>query len=317
MSLDKVEENLGMDHDIRIGEIIKYYRCANGLSQEALAENICSREYLGKVERGKCVPTLEMVSMLSERLQVNLFDSFATLLHHHDMETHRKIEWLNEFLAKHDYTAMHEAVLEVSGLDSFQSGEPFQILCYLEAVYHSNHLHDYEEAIKLDEKCLLDKFPDWDSVFGENAAFSNVELSALLNLASCFYRAGQPEEGKKCLHLLRRYTRRVISRPHYSVNRNHHFEMNLYYYTIYNEVCYSLDWNEEQLHLVEEALDMTRSWKYSELLPEFLFLKAILLSKLERKPEAEEYWDMAHHVGKVFYSEPSLKELEHAFREEF
>lgn len=77
---------------ITIGEIIRYYRKESGLSQEELAEGICDRKYLSHIENNKNIPTLDIINQLSNRLGINLYDSYALMLHKHDIDTYKKIE---------------------------------------------------------------------------------------------------------------------------------------------------------------------------------------------------------------------------------
>ena len=84
------------------GEAIKYYRVLAKMTQEQLADNICAREYIGKVEKGKQVPTLFIVNAMSEKLGINLFDAFALMMEHNDFDTHQKIEALNDAIASRD-----------------------------------------------------------------------------------------------------------------------------------------------------------------------------------------------------------------------
>ena len=43
----------GNDEFQSFGETLLYYRKKEGFSQEQLAEGICSREYIGQIEKGK------------------------------------------------------------------------------------------------------------------------------------------------------------------------------------------------------------------------------------------------------------------------
>ena len=85
-----------MENNITIGEIIKHYRLQKHLSQEKLAQGICDRKYISHIELGKQIPTLDIVNQLSERLGINLYETYALMLRHHDIETHQKIEQLNQ-----------------------------------------------------------------------------------------------------------------------------------------------------------------------------------------------------------------------------
>jgi len=62
-----------------IGEIITYCRKIKNLSQSALADGICTKEYIYKLEKGKCSPTLYLLDQISNRLGINLYDQYAII----------------------------------------------------------------------------------------------------------------------------------------------------------------------------------------------------------------------------------------------
>jgi HTH-type transcriptional regulator, quorum sensing regulator NprR len=57
-----------------IGDKIKFYRKKRGLTQAILAEGICSIPYLSKIEQGKTECSEEIVTLLSQRLNIPLED---------------------------------------------------------------------------------------------------------------------------------------------------------------------------------------------------------------------------------------------------
>ena len=77
---DNIEkENLRIGEEILIkgepkmgvsGRIIKYVRNQKGVTQESLAEGICSVSYLSKVENETLEPSQEILDLLGERLQI-------------------------------------------------------------------------------------------------------------------------------------------------------------------------------------------------------------------------------------------------------
>ena len=48
---------------VNFGDVLRYYRNRDGLSQEQLAEGICTREYIGLIEKNKKIPTLYITSI--------------------------------------------------------------------------------------------------------------------------------------------------------------------------------------------------------------------------------------------------------------
>jgi len=55
---------------VHVGAIIKDLRKQQGLTQEQLARQICSRSYISRMEKGEVVPSAEILQSLAERLRV-------------------------------------------------------------------------------------------------------------------------------------------------------------------------------------------------------------------------------------------------------
>ncbi len=63
-----------------IGQRIRNYRTAQGLSQEDLAELArCHPTYIGQIERGEKNPTLESIEKISSALSISLSQLFEKL----------------------------------------------------------------------------------------------------------------------------------------------------------------------------------------------------------------------------------------------
>lgn len=63
-----------------LGDGIRKYRKAAGLTQEGLAEKIgINSVYMGQIERGYKVPTVDVLLRLARAMKVNLRDIFNEL----------------------------------------------------------------------------------------------------------------------------------------------------------------------------------------------------------------------------------------------
>ncbi|MFD4705780.1 helix-turn-helix domain-containing protein [Gottfriedia sp. NPDC058432] len=59
------------------GEVIKFYRTKAGLTQEELGKGICSSKHVGKIERGNTSYSSEIITLFSERLQIDIRKEIA------------------------------------------------------------------------------------------------------------------------------------------------------------------------------------------------------------------------------------------------
>jgi transcriptional regulator with XRE-family HTH domain len=62
-----------------IGSVIKEFRTNNNLSQEKLADGICTTKYLYMIEKGRRTPSNAILAKLGEKLNVNFFDYYDYL----------------------------------------------------------------------------------------------------------------------------------------------------------------------------------------------------------------------------------------------
>ena len=83
---------------MNFGQTLKYYRKERHISQEDLSCGICDRKYVSNVENNKCIPSLYMVYLLSEKLNIDLFSKYAQTMRHKNIETHRLIEKISDSL---------------------------------------------------------------------------------------------------------------------------------------------------------------------------------------------------------------------------
>ncbi|AST90338.1 MULTISPECIES: helix-turn-helix transcriptional regulator [Sutcliffiella] len=61
-------------HIMDVGSKIKFFRLRRNFTQEELAQGIISVSYLSKIENNITTPSLEVLKLLSERLEVDLFE---------------------------------------------------------------------------------------------------------------------------------------------------------------------------------------------------------------------------------------------------
>lgn len=186
---------------INIGEIIRHYRKERGLSQQELAEGICDRKYLSHIENNKNIPTLDIINQLSNRLGINLYDSYALMLRNHDIDTYKKIEQLQPYLSGQTPEELIHLVNEYKDLPGFQSGEPLQCIKYATSLYYANCLEKTEDAISLALEALSVNEPFCIDCVKPNRSFTNIEMSLLNTIAVDYCRLKQMDEAKNTLNL--------------------------------------------------------------------------------------------------------------------
>ena len=294
-----------MDSFIKIGDIIKHYRMEKGLSQDELAEGICSRKYISQLETHQNIPTL-FINALSAKLGVNLYDSYAIMLQHHDIETHKKIVSLNKALAEVDFDKIHILIETYQSLPEFQQGEPMQFLKYGECVYLSNILLEHSKSISVAKSAL----PNDPLSITQHTFFTNIELTLLNFIAVNTCRLGDLQEGKKYFDFLYNYLNQLFIQNHYVANRNNHFELRFFANLVYNDFCFFHKTDDFDPKRIDNVLELLKSLHSHFNLPELLLCKTALLLEQNLISEAKRVYPLAHELGIYLYSEEEMQDLE-------
>ncbi len=295
---------------IPIGEVIRYYRTNAKLSQASLAEGICTRKYIGMLENNICIPTLDIINQLSDRLNVNLYDTYATILHHHDIATHIKIEKLDSCFSRDQLHKLPALIHEYKDLPGFQSGEPKQFLKYAEALYLSNILSEHSMSITYDIEALKEHYPTAEALFNPQNHFSNIELSLLLHIAVNSCRLDDIDNGKKYFDLLYRHLTILLNKSHYSINRNHHFEQCFLCIVVYNQYSFFRAETDSQYSQICETIERMKSLSSTFLLPELLLCKSALEYDFGDLSGAHTTYKLANALGNFIYTPEEQHSLE-------
>lgn len=301
-----------MTEYITIGEIIKYHRNELGISQETLAKDICSRKYISQIEGGKCFPTLFIINQLSNRLEINLYDTYALMLRHYDIDTHNKIEILNNHFNISSIKEIPKLISTFSALAGFKATEPAQYLKYAEALYLSNVTYSYDKSIEVSLGGLLLRYRTNEQIFQSTNHFSNIELSLILHLFVNYCRVEKFDCAKPYLSLLYNYLTNILSKKKYELNKNYHFEQNLLCSTIYNAFIFLKEKNYNIIlyKKIVDAIKLMNFLKNSFKLPELLLCKSYIEYEQNEKTLAKKSFLQAHYLGELLYSYESITQLE-------
>lgn len=299
-----------MQSFIKIGDLVQHYRIQKGLTQKELAEGICSREYIYQLEAHKKIPTLYMVNLLSERLGINLYDSYAMMLRHNNIETHQKIVLINQALASADFEELNLLVNKYKKLPDFQAGEPKLFLQYGECVYLSNVLCENQRAIDLAKSVLGISSVDMIERFFTNKYFANIEMLLLNFIAVNSCREKKYVEGKKYFDELYKYLDLLFKENHYISNRNNHFELRFFSNLVYNDFVFFFDKGLFDTNKLEAVLNLLKSLYSHFNLPELLLCRACIYFKNNEADLGNQYKKLAQVLGEYLYSKETMKQLE-------
>lgn len=299
-----------MENYITIGEIIRHYRTERGLSQAALADGICERKYISNIENNRNIPTLDIINQLSDRLQINLYETYALMLRHHDMDTHNKIEILNQCFIPERRKELLLLIEEYENLPGFQYGEPLQIIKYAKSIYLSYVLGQNAKAIAVAFEALsVNKTFQIDDT-SATQYLSNVELSLLNAIGVNYCRMNQNEEGKKYFDFLQEYLHQQFSLHHYATNRNNQFELKLLSNVVYNYFIFLREEPDFKPESIEKTLCLLKSLHCHHNLPELLLCRTYLEFKDQHLENAKQTYSLAHQFGLYLYTDAYVTRTE-------
>ena len=266
-------DNPGNTPYVNFGDVLRYYRNKEALSQEQLAEGICTREYIGLIEKNKRIPTLYMISAFSNKMGVNLFDAYALIIQHNDFDTHKKIEDLDAAIKAHDDDKLYELAQEYASLPGFSSGVPLQCIKHALSLYYANVLQDYEKSVAYaTEGLAVSGQPDADMT--PTPMLSVTDLCLLLVKSVNLCRIQKFDEGRKYLEYLRDCARLRFTQNRYIANRNRRFDINLFALTTFNICEFFPDDTENNLEMLEETIARLHEYECSSMQSELYLYRA-------------------------------------------
>lgn len=279
---------------VSFGEVLRYFRQKEGISQEQLADNICSREYINLIEKGKKIPTLYMVDAFSKKMSLNLFDAYGLIINHHDFDTHIKIEELNKAISSHDNDRLFELANEYSTLPGFLNGIPYQCIMHAYSLYYSEVLHDNEKSIFYADKGLSISGIRTDQA--PTSMLTNLDICLLVAKSVALCRSGNRTDGRQALEYLYECTLLRIIENRYIANRNRRFDINIYAMTIFNICEFFPDDTEKNLDLLNKALKLLNEYDCSSKQSELLLYKARYLFEQGHLVDAYNYFNAGYFL---------------------
>ena len=280
---------------VGFGDVLRYYRNKGGLSQEQLAEGICTRVYVSQIEKNKQIPTLYMISAFSNKMGINLFDAYALIIEHNDFDTHSKIETLHEVINSCDDERLFELAKEYETLPGFSSGAPLQCIKHAFSLYYSNVLHDYDKSIAYaTESLAVSGVPDAD--MKPTPMLSVTDLNLLLVKSVDLCRSGKREEGRKYLEYLYECVRLRLTQNRYIANRNLRFDINLFALVTFNICEFFPDDIGNNMVILEQTISLLYDHRNSNMQGELQLYEARYLYEMGDLEAARDCFNAGYYL---------------------
>ncbi len=298
---------------LHIGEVISYLRKKHNLTQQHLADKICSREYLCKLEKGAFFPTIYTIDLLSKKLNENIYEFYQEIERHNDMETHLKIQQINELISTggDNDLEIRKLIEEYENLPTFKTGESLQFIYYSKAICSYYLDKNYTEAIDFSYKGLCVYKKDFKLENWTEYIYTNVELTLINLIASSYCRCDDSDTGLSMYYEMLKYLEKYLSRPLYDLHSTGHFYINLYTNVAYNTSnnLFSKSEYVEALKIVDNAINISIRTKYMNVYPSLLKNKFMILYMLQDYENSKKYYNKALIYFEDMLSNDDLKEL--------
>lgn len=267
------------------GEIIKFFRERNKLTQSQLGEGICTTTHVSKIERGKTAYSEEIITLFSERLSINL---------RHEIDNLDKVETL---LRQWQRAITMKRVEEMTDIKN----ELDRI-----TIVHSNHFINRYRLLKarhlLIQKKRSEAFKIMEGVKKESSHLTPYEKNLLLHIYGIYYiNAPNNQKNSQSIRFLKEINITEYDNPEY------YYHLAIGYHLIGSHVLaysyseqamryfketnnYGQAINAESLMLLQQSRDISYNFndlvtRYHDLIRDseilgFYDKKAILLNNL-------------------------------------
>ena len=176
--------------DNYIGVLIKELRLAKHISQSCLCENICSKEYISKIENGHKIPSDKMLKAIFNKLGENISTFYPMLSIAELIEFNADKKQIDNYLVKHEIDNCILYLDKISTHTLYLCDEPLQYLWGKRAYLMAQYKKDYKTAYELSIKSLgiTKTFDNIDEVLNYHL-YTLEELWALFNIAFILQKA--------------------------------------------------------------------------------------------------------------------------------
>ena len=192
-----------------LGEVIKRTREGMGMTQEELAEGICTQETLSRIETGKRTPNRANFKALMERMGRN-GEIYSPYIHAKNYEMMKKWQDIQYFTQSHEFKnalndlGKFEKEIDLNDRVNRQATMRVKTLCN----YYLGNIDDQECRRQLIEALKM-TLPHWDEKRIPKGVFTREECGLFCNIATSYMNEGRLEEALVLMRQLQEYFRQT------------------------------------------------------------------------------------------------------------
>lgn len=301
------------------GELLKEIRDSKGLTQDQLAENICSVRQLSRIESGENDPSIYILHSISKKLNIDLQEFYRIYFTSGSFQAHNLKSKLGELVASKDNDLLRKFIGEIENMSVFQEGENLQYILYGKAICSSHIDNDYELSNDYCIRGISIENPDFDVHKIEVIPYSNIGLTMINLMASNFDKMNKKELSFKLLEILLNILEDFILNIPFPMYRSLDFEKRLYQSTSCNLSTLNMNNKDykKSLEYVNKGIDFSIKENHMRFLPELLAQKSRLLLKMDLKEEACENYKVCLSLYKICRNKDEAEIIEKEIEDSF
>lgn len=263
----------------KLPELIRQLRIEKGLTQEQLAEGICSPVTISRIENGTQQPSNKVLGLLLDRLGDDLFHTFGTTVLRTDArEQKNKEKEILHYIASGKIKEAESLLLEANEKGAVTPAQQ-QRTKYMEALLLKKNGGDNKDIQALLENALLLTKPKLDKNDFRNVILTSQEMQIINFLTIILWEQAEYRQAIRLSFELSESMERKKS----SIQE----QRQLYVCVLTNQTQFleSEKRYEEAYELCAKAEQVCHENDYMSLFPELLFSKAKLLFFMGRREE--------------------------------
>lgn len=262
-----------------LGGIIYHLRKKAGLTQEALAEGICSPISISRIENGNQMPSGRVLEQLLERLGTGTYQ-LCNIYYENEYQAslRRSLDEIEAQVSFGDFASARTALQELSA-KKMDSASLQHTKMLFAAIHMKEGTADENIETELENAMRLTK-PDIDLADCRKELFSPTEVNLLVMLTAAKYMAGKNLEairlGQEVMFALERNQSRLSEYKALQINLAHNL----------GQILQAEKRYEEALSYAKKAEELSIQGTEQFLLPEIEFGIAHILGNLGKSQES-------------------------------
>lgn len=263
-----------------LGDKIRELRKRKHMTQEELADGICTSVSISRIENGIQMPSSTILDKILDRLGTSTYEICNI---YYKNEQQKEFEETSKNVA--DLLSIgniSKAKREIKKLKAFGNEDAFsqQTILFLEGTIL---IHEApKESLVLLEDAIIKTKPNIDMDDFRESLLSTTEANIISVLSAAYYKSGNVRKairiGEELLSSMKKHESQVKNYKVILINT----AMNLSNYLVAENRI------QEALEYIEQAEDISIIASETSLLPEIEFIKATMLFSLGKKKESKE-----------------------------